>query len=139
MAYSSQFQLESLNTCCIFRFRIDSYQFWDFFSIDNKKEVDYFSFNLVIFSQWNWLVLENHVWVLISVEKNSILEFDLYYYWFSMNWMYILLILFHFLEWKKWVEEWFGIVCKIVWNNYKIVWLCKCGINGWDLRILYKD
>ena len=33
------------------------------------------------------------------------------------------------------------MVCKIVWNDYEIVWICKIqgGINSWDLTILYRD
>ena len=50
----------------------------------------------------------------------------------------ILPILFYFLEWSKWFEnglEWF----EKKW--YWMVWLCEFwgGINGWDLKILYRD
>ena len=45
---------------------------------------------------------------------------------------------FHSLGWEKWFEnglEWFEK--KICW----MVWLCEFwgGINGWDLKILYRD
>ena len=33
------------------------------------------------------------------------------------------------------------MVCKMDWNDYEMVWLCKfrSGINSWDLKILYRD
>ena len=50
----------------------------------------------------------------------------------------ILPIPFYSLGWEKWFEiglEWFEK--KICW----MVWLCEFrgGINGWDLKILYRD
>ena len=47
----------------------------------------------------------------------------------------ILPILSHSLGWKKWFEN--GLKKKLCW----MIWLCEfpSGINGWDLKILYKN
>ena len=61
-----------------------------------------------------------------------------FYFYFGVA---VLAIPSHFLDRKNGLK----MICnglKIIWkNDVRMVWLCKFrgGMNGWDLKILYRD